>query len=63
MLGVIYDSYEEKLYTAINGQNSLISVHPLIALSFTSPFFKGGLRGFKLLIFNPLSPPSKEGGG
>ena len=27
-----------------------------------SPFFKGGLRGFKLLICNPLSPPSKEGG-
>jgi len=28
----------------------------------TSPFFKGGLKGVKQLVSNPLSPPSKEGG-
>ena len=29
MLGVIYDPYEEKLYIAIKGQNSLINQIPI----------------------------------
>ena len=33
MLGVIYDPYEEKLYTAIKGQNSLINQIPINRMS------------------------------